>query len=99
MRAVSLAVLLACAAPPAHAGPLNLRWNSCRGDGGAMARSFACHMNEGSETMVGSFILPEAIARVSGNEMIVDIAFATPTIPSWWILRRPGTCRVNALWF
>ena len=89
--------MLAGATDVTHAGMLNLRWDACRGDGGMMNRSFACHTNTGSHQLVGSFISPVDISNPAGNEIIVDVAVAGGSLPAWWQFRNQGSCRLSAL--
>src|SRR5262245_30455480 len=91
---VSLVLLLA---PAAHASTVNLRWDSCWGDGGAQNRSFACDTNTGSQSIVGSFVPFAAVHGVVRVDFSVQIQFATPTVPSWWMFKNPGSCRQASL--
>ena len=59
-------MLLALTAVTANAqvgGGLNLRWQSCLGDGGAQNKTSACSNNLGSNLAVGSFQLASEIGR------------------------------------
>lgn len=90
--------LLAFVVPLAHAAPgVNMRWTSCYGDGGAFNRNFACNTNTGSNVLVGSFVLGQAVEQMSGSEMILDLASASSPLPNWWAFRNAGTCRQNSL--
>jgi len=95
-----LTSVLALAAPAAvMAAPpgVNLRWDSCLSDGGVINKTFACDTNNGSERLVLSFVLDTQLADVSGMEIRVFIASATPTLPSWWSMKNAGTCRPTSL--
>src|SRR5262245_25341776 len=85
---VALALL---AASDAAAGMVNLRWNDCWGDGGTMNRVFACNVNTGSESLVGSFIPQINLTDVSGIEITVDLATAGATLAPWWDFKNVGT--------
>ena len=100
MRTRSLALLVAlvlAGAPPlSRAATLNLRWNACLGDNGAVNRSFACDTNEGTERLVGSFVLASEMKQVSGAEIVMDVVVAGDALPAWWQFKNAGTCRVGA---
>jgi hypothetical protein len=82
----------------AHAAPgVNMRWTACFGDGGTFNRNFACTTNSGNHILVGSFELGQPISQVGGNEMTIDLAAASPTLPNWWAFRNSGTCRQTSL--
>lgn len=98
MRPLLLASLLLFAARTASAGNVNLRWNACWGDGGVMNKAFACDTNAGSNTLVGSFVLPQdGPPGVSGIEIAVDLATAGATLPAWWQFKNTGACRQTSL--
>jgi len=102
MRFMSLATLAVAlfAAPPAHAAAgVNLTWSRCYGDGGAGNAAFACDTNSGSELLVGSFVLPEPLAHVNGNEVSIDLISQDDPLPAWWDFKNVGTCRLNSLHF
>jgi len=91
--------LLACAlaAAPALASQVNLRWDACWGDGGAVNRSFACDTNLGSERLVVSFVPPQAVPAVTSVISRVRFTFPGATIPAWWQFKSAGTCRSTSL--
>jgi len=102
MKKVTLlcGMLLALTTSVAAAGEgTNLRWNACIGDGGTINRNFACDTNSANHVLVGGFELAAGMTDVSGNEIVVDIASASPNLPAWWHFRNAGTCRQNALSF
>ena len=77
-------ILLALTAVSANAAGLNLRWQSCLGDGGAQNRTIACTSNLGNAGIaVGSFVLASDV-NSTGIELIVDIATAGTALPAWW---------------
>ena len=102
-RAALGAVLLLALLPSAHARAaqgVNLAWNQCFGDAGAVQNGvFACDTNAGSHVLYGSFVLGAAFPIVIGLEMVVDVESASPTLPAWWEFRNDGTCRTTSLGF
>lgn len=86
----------ALAAPPALAAGLNLRWNDCR-PGSSRALYSDCASDSGAVEMVGSFVMPVSLQRVNGFDVVIDIEVCGPTLPDWWWMFDPGTCRETAL--
>ena len=84
---------LAGAAPPG----LNLRWDQCYADGGVQNRTFACNTNLGVDELLMSFVLPQDMPDVSGNEIVLKIQSASATLPSWWDFKLAGACRQSSL--
>jgi len=101
MKRVTLlcGLLLAFTAGVAAAGPgVNLRWNACIGDGGVINRNFACNTNTGTlNVMVAGFELGSEITQASGQEIVIDLASASSTLPAWWSFFNAGTCRQTSL--
>ena len=83
-------------ASPALAGPLNLRWNACWGDGGVANKTFACNTNTGSDVISASFVPFRTVLGVTGLESRVDLSFPTAP-PAWWQFRAAGSCRQTSL--
>jgi hypothetical protein len=101
-RAALLAMALAFSSPAlVSAAPpgVNLRWDQCFSDGGTANKTFACDTNAGSERLVMSFVLDSDMSQVSGNEVVLKIQSASATLPSWWLMKNPGTCRQTSLAF
>ncbi len=97
-RTILLALaLLAASATLATAEGLMLRWQDCSGDGGVQNRTFACDTNTGSNTLVASFILDTGLSQVNGDELVLDLASTSGTLPDWWRFRTAGSCRQLAL--
>ena len=102
-RARLLAPLLALVLQPSLASASNpggvaIRWDHCYGDAGVQNKNFACDTNSGSEALVGSFVLTSDLADADGLEIVMDLAFAGPTTPSWWqIFLNSGGCRRTSL--
>ncbi len=100
-RRLFTALLLAavCCATEAHAGA-HLRWDACyRDPGSTVNKNFACDTNTGSETIVGSMFIPDAITQITGFEFVLDYGTGVPIFPSWWQFKNAGTCRQNSLAF
>ena len=97
-RLLALSALCLFLATTTHAGTgVNLRWSDCFGDGGTSNRNFACNSNAGANVLVSSFVLAAPIPQASGNEVIIDLATSSVTIPAWWEFRNTGSCRQNSL--
>lgn len=78
-------------------GGVNLRWDSCHGDGGAQNRNFACDTNSGVDVLVGSIATTSNITNVSGLTFAVELASASAGLPAWWGFKNVGTCRQISL--
>ena len=77
---------------------INLAWNHCLGEGtGVQNAAFACDTNAGSHTLVGSFQLGSDMAIVIGDEVVIQLASASPVLPSWWQYYAAGSCRLASL--
>jgi hypothetical protein len=97
---LSIALAAAPAARAATTPPgVNIRWDKCYDDGGALNKVFACDTNSGSERIVCSLVLGQPAVNVTGCEIYVDMASQSITIPAWWQMRNAGTCRQSALSF
>lgn len=87
--------LLALSATAALAAPgLRLQWNSCSGSN---VKVLPCNANTLTNSLVGSYCAPAGTSAVTGNEMVLDLQTATPTIPAWWQMFTAGSCRPTAL--
>ena len=84
-------------ASSAGAGTLDLRWDACWGDGGAVNKSFACDSNDGTSNLIGSFVMPATQQLIVGEEITLDIAVAGGALPAWWQFVNAGSCRENSL--
>lgn len=93
--AALLIATCAWAAPPG----VNLRWDTCLADGGAINKAFACNSNDGVDRVVMSFVLDTPMADVSGLEFVITIRSSTASLPSWWQFKNLGTCRQGSLAF
>ncbi len=96
---LAAALLVGLALPTvARATGAYLGWDDCAGAGGSSVRTFACDGDDGSETFVGSFVPMSGISRFIALEVRLEIvADPASSLPSWWWLRNPGTCRQGAL--
>jgi len=90
--------LLALTATVASAAGVNFAWNNCYGEGtGVQNKNFACTVNTGTNSAVGSFVAPAGVTALSGNECTIDLQSAGATLPAWWQFKAIGTCRQNSL--
>jgi len=72
---------------------VNIRWNQCYDDGGAVNKAFACDSNSGSESLVLSLVLDTGMDSVSGMEIRIEFWSASASLPDWWQYVNTGTCR------
>jgi hypothetical protein len=96
-KPLALAALVLALSTSTHAGPLNMRWGACFGDGGTFNRSFACDTNSGFDELVCSFVPPGLILGAVQTEAVVRFAFAGSSIPPWWQFTSPGSCRPTSM--
>jgi hypothetical protein len=94
---ISTLALLLVTATAACAAGLSLAWNACHGDGGVQNLDFACDTNTGNRALVGSFQFASDLANVNSDELVVDLAATSATLPDWWRFFSPGNCRQLAL--
>jgi hypothetical protein len=81
----------------AFAVGVNLRWDSCYGEGsGTLNRGFACGDNAATHLMVGSFVPLANIPQAKSLVAVVDLAAGGATLPAWWQFQGAG-CRSGAL--
>jgi len=80
LPALVTATLVASAALAAPTLPgINIRWDNCYADGGAMNKAFACDTNTGSELAVLSVQLDTGMLDVSGMEVRISLKASTST--------------------
>src|SRR5262245_51001569 len=92
-RSLCLLVLLAVASVT-RAGGLNLSWDHCTADGGAVSnRTFACASDAGAEHLVGSFI-PSIGTSFQRVALTVQFMSSGSSWPGWLF---PGPCSGAAL--
>jgi hypothetical protein len=92
-RFAGLLLLLAFTST-AHAAGVALRWGACDG---VANRNFACDRSSGTEVLVGSFDPPSGISQLRGIEVILSIAAADGSVPSWWQMFEAGNCRRGSM--
>jgi len=91
-------VLLAVTATVASAAAgVNIRWNSCLGDGGVFGRAFACNSNTAFHVLAASFVLPTDLPQAAAVGVRIVVSSASPMLPEWWQFTNPGSCRQTAL--
>jgi len=95
--ATVLAAILAVALSfkTVHGAGINLAWDDC-GAHGAELRTFSCNTNQGSHTLVVSFVAPAGVKAMSANEITMDLESADSSLPDWWKMRT-GLCRPGSL--
>ena len=77
--------LLALTAVPALPSGLELAWNQCYGQMGAVSiRTSACAVNTGSQRIIASFRPPAGINALEGIEVFVDYQVTGGVLPCWW---------------
>lgn len=95
---LGMAAAMLVVASSAMAAGINLAWSNCFGEGtGTNNRTFACTSNLGSNILVTSFVLPNDLTQVSGNELVLDVLTTSNPIPPWWQFRDAGTCRTTSM--
>lgn len=88
--------LLAMTATLASADGLELAWNQCFGQAGAVSlRTSACAVTTGNQAMYASF-RPPAIAKLEGIEVFIDYQVQGGVLPCWWTFQ-VGSPRTPAL--
>jgi len=94
LKRFACVVLLLVLASSAHAAGIALRWGTCDGTAN---RSFACDKSTGTEVLVGSFDPPSGVSQLVGIEVILSIAAADGSLPSWWQMFEAGNCRRGSI--
>lgn len=94
--AAALTALILIAAPACAGEGVNLAWDDC-GSHGSFQRSFACNVNTGSESLIGSFVTDAAPHQLAGIVFTLDLISESVELPAWWELRNstgfPNQCR------
>src|SRR5690349_16915507 len=93
--ATLLALALAAPAYAVQQQGVALRWDNCFGDWGSGIKSFACDTNIGSERLVLSYTLDHDKSDISGLELVLDVVYDDVSVPSWWMFRNAGSCRLS----
>jgi hypothetical protein len=103
MRLVPMVALLILAAPSARAVPagINFAWNECAPDGGSSLHYFACDTSVATPVgvAVGSFVPAQDMPQFVGVEIRISLEAAASTLPDWWQVFNPGSCRQPSLSF
>jgi len=90
--------LLAMTATYSHAVGLELAWDACFGQAGALSiRTQACTSNSGGQAMYSSFKPPAGIAKLEGLEAFIDFQVSGGAMPCWWNMTAGNALRANAL--
>jgi len=94
-----LLLLVASLAMAAPTGGFSLNWGTnCWGDGPQLSvMTFACASNSSPANwrMTASFKLDTGVTDwINWDEKIMAVS-ETGTIPDWWLLSAPGTCRTT----
>jgi hypothetical protein len=86
-------------AGPVHAAQgVSIAWDHCLAQGtGVQNRNFACDTNSGQERLVGAFRLDQPMSNMIGAEIVIQLAAANATLPSWWTYWYAGSCRQTSL--
>ncbi len=87
--------LLALTASTA-AAQIQVAWNDCLVDGGAVARVNACTSNDGINRLVVSYTPTGSIPDFTTIDGTIDINFDNGTPVPWWSFKNVGTCRMTA---
>ena len=92
-------VLLAVMSTPAFPSGIELAWNHCFGQAGAVGiRTSACDVNSGNQSLIASFRPPAGPNVYVGVEVYVDFQVSGGVLPCWWNFQ-PGQIRQNQLLF
>jgi hypothetical protein len=90
------AAALALFSSPSSAAGINLAWDDC-GSAGVANKAFLCDTNTGGFNLIGSFVPPAGVTKLSGNEIVIDFTSGAAAIPEWWKFKTASTCRQTAL--
>lgn len=90
-------VLLAVMASPAFSSGVELAWNHCFGQAGAVGmRTSACAVNTGAQSLIASFRPPAGPNVFIAVEAYVDYQVSGGVLPCWWNFST-GQIRQNQL--
>jgi hypothetical protein len=89
-------ILASARVASAGGGGINLGWDDCTAHPATLDRMFACDTNAGTHTLVGSFVAPSCVNRMSANEIVMDLQSQSLAWPGWWGLRT-GLCRSGSM--
>ena len=65
---------------------VNLSWDDCSASLGlGLNKTSTCQSNtESAKTMYGSYVLPQDVDALVGNDIVLDIFTNSATLPCWW---------------
>jgi len=93
---LATAALTALVTSAVHAqGGINLSWTDC-GSFGTMQKNFACNVNTGASTIVGSAISPDSIPAMVAMAAVLDLQTNQATLSPWFDFSTTG-CRSASL--
>lgn len=86
-------------ASSALAAGVSIAWSACLSDLGPNNRNSACTSNNGTNAMVGTFLLDADKPGVTGIEVVIDLISATSPLPAWWDMGTfvANTCRPTSV--
>ena len=98
-RYLPLLLLSLSLASPALAAGVDIAWDNCRGEPGAVSlKQFACGNNLGSESLWISFESPVSASSMGRLEVAIDFHTAGGgTLPVWWDFEDLASCRRGGL--
>lgn len=78
---------------------VSLTWGSgCIVDGDVRTKTFACALNTGTNSFVGSFTPSADMSGFVGIEVVLDVQFdGVTTVPAWWDFFNATSCRQTSL--
>jgi hypothetical protein len=82
-------------APPRAGAQINLTYDDC--GVGITNKTDACTSNTGRYDVIASFIVPSGSTAITGEEGVLDLMVAAPTVPAWWQAVTAGSCRGSAV--
>jgi hypothetical protein len=75
---------------------IQVRWNDCELDGGAMQKTSTCATNGGVNRLVVSYTPGTSIPDFVSVDGILDLQFDNGPLPPWWEFKNAGACRQSA---
>jgi hypothetical protein len=81
--ATSFALVTSAGAQPPG---VNLSWDDCNASiAGGLNKTSNCQSNsEAAKNVYGSYVLPQDVPILAGNEIIIDICTNSGSLPCWW---------------
>jgi hypothetical protein len=86
-------------ASPVSAAGVDLAWDACLGDPGALSlKTFACDNNVGQDPLLVSFVPAVSMPSVTTIEIALDFRTRSGVaMPAWWEVGQPDGCRRGLL--